>query len=672
MRTRSSRRRRSRPAAAEPQPSQPRKRTRRASATPRRRGRKALSASDAGSSDQLQPLTDVERQTLVKHTTGTLQNALYSADLETLETYIAESGAESVLRQTRDPVGAAPLHLLCLWGEPKHLAIAEQLVRDYPEHADVQYTGQEYKGENALHIAIVNRNLGLARKLVAACPSLISQRATGTFFSPNGPCYYGELPLSFAASTNQLEIARMLLRSGAQIDACDAISGNTALHMAVIHGMPEMYKLLSTAWAEQVRDSQQELSITTAPAEPPEDSCNSHGMTCLALAANVGKLSMFEFILEDMKEQEWRYGAVSCVRYPLRQLDPLTTKSAAVGAFETLVQGGRTNILSSERMIGLVDRKWNAFGKRCFYTSLLSTAFYVVLLFAAVMLPQRGVVRAAVDASMRVATAIRLIPLLKELWALKRIPPFRSGPIPYQNASTLACAVCIVAAERLRRGGHDDSAAMALATLSAWFNLFWYLLGWRTTGPFVIMIEEMFLSDMGVFLIISTIFIGGFSTAFHLLRGSGKASAAPAGTFSEQIEVCVAAMLGSFELDAYKNVPYPALSKGMLLVMSTLLSVILMNLLIAKMGVTFSQISDESERHWRLERARMILTAEQNMSVEQRQSPKNAYWVVVKNARYLQVQEVNANHWRKKKPTGGAAAAVENATSVRSSRTLLL
>ena len=60
------------------------------------------------------------------------------------------------------------------------------------------------QGENALHLAITNSNLEMAELLVEKCPALLRQRAVGRFFSPGNPCYYGELPLSFAASTNQV------------------------------------------------------------------------------------------------------------------------------------------------------------------------------------------------------------------------------------------------------------------------------------------------------------------------------------------------------------------------------------------------------------------------------------------------------------------------------------
>jgi hypothetical protein len=48
---------------------------------------------------------------------------------------------------------------------------------------------------------------------------------------------------------------------------------------------------------------------------------NKKGLTPLALAAQLGQLPMFSFLLDERKITQWCYGPVSCVLYPLDQLD---------------------------------------------------------------------------------------------------------------------------------------------------------------------------------------------------------------------------------------------------------------------------------------------------------------------------------------------------------------
>ena len=106
----------------------------------------------------------------------------------------------------RDAVGATPFLLLCLFNAPKHIEIVQLLAERYPERFPqwcvAQYTGDveaPYTGENALHIAIINQNFGLAALLLeTAAEELLKHKATGKFFAPGETCYYGEYPLSFA------------------------------------------------------------------------------------------------------------------------------------------------------------------------------------------------------------------------------------------------------------------------------------------------------------------------------------------------------------------------------------------------------------------------------------------------------------------------------------------
>lgn len=54
------------------------------------------------------------------------------------------------------------------------------------------------------------------------------------FLFPISHVYYGEYPLSFAASLGQEECVRLLLAKGANPNLQDT-NGNTVMHMLVIH-----------------------------------------------------------------------------------------------------------------------------------------------------------------------------------------------------------------------------------------------------------------------------------------------------------------------------------------------------------------------------------------------------------------------------------------------------
>jgi hypothetical protein len=48
---------------------------------------------------------------------------------------------------------------------------------------------------------------------------------------------------------------------------------------------------------------------------------NKDGLTPLTLAAKLGITDMFSFLLNESKIVQWRYGSVSCVLYPLDELE---------------------------------------------------------------------------------------------------------------------------------------------------------------------------------------------------------------------------------------------------------------------------------------------------------------------------------------------------------------
>ena len=205
-------------------------------------------------------LNAVEQQTQLAQQEGTMQNAIMKGNYDLFFELLGnEEDPLEVLRE-RDAVGATCLHWACLMNhQPGSLRIAHRIIQKYPERCADMYTGEEYevrkeekrkrgrgkntfffffvvqlffsrvlilflmalvcnlffsslfffflwlvsnfyKGENSLHIAIVNQNFELVRALVEAGPEQMEQHATGLFFSPSTEkkkvsCYYGELAL---------------------------------------------------------------------------------------------------------------------------------------------------------------------------------------------------------------------------------------------------------------------------------------------------------------------------------------------------------------------------------------------------------------------------------------------------------------------------------------------
>jgi len=63
----------------------------------------------------------------------------------------------------------------------------------------------------------------------------------------------------------------------------------------------------------------------------------------------------------------------------------------------------------------------------------------------------------------------------------------------------------------------NDAILLAFASLLGWAYMFFFIMPFRFTGPFVIMIYKMLFNDVLRFCIIYMIFLAGFSQAFFIL-----------------------------------------------------------------------------------------------------------------------------------------------------------
>lgn len=321
--------------------------------------------------------------------------------------------------EQRGAVGDLPIHMCFLYNSPSHLRIAHWLIERYPHQLTAQYLGAEYRGENVLHIAIINRDLATVQQLLDRPEAhvLLQARATGRFFSPGSACNYGEWPLSFAACTNQTTMVRALLDAGADIEAADS-AGNNLLHLLVVHNLPAMYTFVKNEYRKRVLgesiDGRKRLA--PLPTAPPAAAAaqngkvdlwlrpNHAGLTPFCLAAATDARDMFAFLLQESKNTQWTFGPVSCDLYPLAELDLAisrdlaASKSAgagggaggaglggarqsshapAAGALELIMNAGNVDLLMHPRLVELIRQKWDKFAERIFHQRFRAVLLYL-------------------------------------------------------------------------------------------------------------------------------------------------------------------------------------------------------------------------------------------------------------------------------------------------------
>lgn len=139
--------------------------------------------------------------------------------------------------------------------------------------------------------------------------------------------------------------------------------GNNLLHLLVLHNLPDMYAFVKSLFKQSFPHLSAPSTDPNNPLVTPWTSRNSDGFTPLTLAANIGSMDMFSFLLEEQKQTQWTYGPVSCFLYPLAELDLYIKKegeseSVQCGALELIVNSAHTELLMHPRMIDLVKQKW--------------------------------------------------------------------------------------------------------------------------------------------------------------------------------------------------------------------------------------------------------------------------------------------------------------------------
>ncbi|CAF4809152.1 unnamed protein product [Rotaria sp. Silwood1] len=611
--------------------------------------------------------SEVEQQTELMYKDNTIWTAVFNADKTAIDKLIDN---DPDIINTRGAVGECPIHMLFLYGTDKHLEIARDLIIRFPMIVTQIYNKPIYYGENILHFAIVKGYTTMIEWLLSNehlesyREQLLTATATGDFFKIGQPSYYGETPLGFACCTNQWNIVEILLKHGADMDVTDS-NGNTILHMLVICNLPEIYAKYKARWIEQqtINDKKE---TDDSKSTKIWNRLNKNGLTPLTLAADLGRAKMLSWLLHERKKVQWSYGNVSCLLHPLDQLDHdfhNDSQQRPLSVIEIMIKNNNPELVHSIT-ISLIDKKWKYFAYRILLRRFLITFFYLLVFLGTTILQQtRSETTSDENAEEAVLTDDKLSNALYQiisgcgraivilgalLKSAREIHEMRTlGLWNYINSTGsiflenfLACSFCtgIFTAQifHLFEMQQHETLILAFTSLIGWGYMFFFIMPFRFTGPFVIMIYKMLFNDVLRFCIIYIIFLAGFSQSFFILFNENGLQG-----YISSIKQCFLGLLGDFDLDYYIGGKYPLTSVALLVLYVVVITILLLNLLIAMMGDTYADVKKSAKKLWHLERARIALDLENGISKSKRDLNFNKYWVDIQGERYLQVEQVN-------------------------------
>ncbi|XP_006167652.1 transient receptor potential cation channel subfamily V member 1 [Tupaia chinensis] len=537
---------------------------------------------------------------------------------------------------------------------PLLLDIARQ-TDSLKEFVNASYTDSYYKGQTALHIAIERRNMALVTLLVENGAD-VQAAANGDFFKKTKGrpgFYFGELPLSLAACTNQLAIVKFLLQNSwqpADISAKDSV-GNTVLHalVEVADNTADNTKFVTSMYNEILI-----LGAKLHPMLKLEELTNKKGLTPLALAAGTGKIGVLAYILQreiqepecrhlSRKFTEWAYGPVHSSLYDLSCIDTCEKNSVLeVIAYSSSETPNRHDMLLVEPLNRLLQDKWDRFVKRIFYFNFFVYCLYmIVFTTAAYYRPVEGLppfkLENTVGDYFRVTGEI--LSVLGGVYFffrgiqyfLQRRPSMKTlfvdsySEMLFFVQSLFMLGTVVLYFIHLK----EYVACMVFSLAIGWMNMLYYTRGFQQMGIYAVMIEKMILRDLCRFMFVYMVFLFGFSTAvvtliedgdrnrtspestMHRWRGPGCRDSSYNSLYSTCLEL-FKFTIGMGDLEFTENYDFKAVFVILLLAYVILTYILLLNMLIALMGETVNKIAQESMNIWKLQRAITILDTEKS------------------------------------------------------------
>lgn len=587
------------------------------------------------------------------------------------------------------------------------LDISERM-GDIKEFVNAAYRDSYYKGQAALHIAIERRSLHYVQLLVKK-GSDVHAKACGKFFQPqDGPSFYfGELPLSLAACTNQPEVVDFLLENEYQsVDVREKDShGNTVLHALVVVA-DNTGK--NTEFIIYMYDH---ILTSTARLHPNwrlEDIENNQGLTPVKLAAKTGKIGLFKHMLQrefqdrqtrhlSRKFTEWVYGPVQSSLYDLASLDSYENNSV----LEIIVYGSeipnRHEMLQIEPLNRLLEEKWKRFAGRIFLLNFIIYVFYLSTFTAVGYNRREGKPPFSIDKSPEgyLRLSGKLLILLASVYFFigglldmkRKQPKLKTLLIDgFSEILFFLQASLFLASTALYCSGREEYLGFLVLCLAlSWLNLLYFSRGNRHMGIYSIMIQKMIISDILRFLFVYVVFLFGFSAAVVTLlleppvnnssatddrNTTGKGRRAGEGFYA----TLAPSEAGGCQKPTYKNFTYTTLELfkftiGMgdlefteqyqykevfyiLLISYIVLTyILLLNMLIALMSRTVERISIDSTSVWKLQRAITILDLERKVPFCLRRRLRSGVEMDLgtngeeDRRRCFRVEEVNWNKW---------------------------
>ncbi|KAK7582313.1 hypothetical protein V9T40_013758 [Parthenolecanium corni] len=174
----------------------------------------------------------------------------------------------------------------------------------------------------------------------------------------------------------------------------------------------------------------------------------------------------------------------------------------------------------------------------------------------------------------------------------------------------------------------EDMMVVGIMLTTSPYFLF-FCRGFKTVGPFVVMIYRMIIGDLLRFVCIYLVFVTGFSQAYYIIFLTFDNPETPDGVddsmenpMPNPIESVMAMFLMSMNTfsdyyAAFEKTNHEMVAKFCFVVFMVIVAILLVNMLIAMMGNTYQKIA-ETRNEWQRQWARIVLVVERGVHPSER------------------------------------------------------
>ncbi|TPX31473.1 hypothetical protein SmJEL517_g05189 [Synchytrium microbalum] len=575
--------------------------------------------------------------------------------------------------------GESVLHVCLLRGTPQHLEVASYLIRKFKRQiVNEVYGGVWYTGETASHLAVMLPDKPTAKfylkLLIQNGAELDKFRVTGRYITTScssRPSYSHNdfviakdslrktvevytlearhSVLSFAACTHKLEIVKLLVTGATDSDGFKwpqlSINGtidsygNSILHLLAFWNMPSMYTEVENLGGNH------ELR-------------NFKGHTPFLVAVEQRHRKFVDEYIKLRSEIFWKFGPVTATWYDIEEIDSLASNEYE-SALEIAARNEDDEMMAQDLFKAVLEVKWIIFGWGMYIRRFIVTFLYMFILSLVIQwLPYNqsdrldyggpngnGWFRAPLEIIVIVGAAIQMMFEIKDI--LANGIKYLSGFGGQRNATQFSFCALIFAALILRFvqpadgnansndgvNGAAESAVLALAALIGWIYLLSFARGSRSFGPLWLVFSSTLTTDVVKWLILFGCFSFSFAQAFYLLMQNTGVD--DWSTLGGAVVWTIRILFGQGSYDDFRSSRIPTLGAILFLTYAAATTILLVNVLIAMLSVTFGLIQGSAETKWRLQWTQLLLDLEAGLTDGQKRKIKEVLGIEINKKRKL-------------------------------------